>query len=111
MSEVDSLRAQLRERGYLTHGIERWFALDPWSSRAFWVELLAVALKAATLIAAFAALPMTTVMLFRNFPLNAYETLALYLTYAAAWLLVAFLFVILAALILKLRPALPIDTP
>lgn len=111
VSEVDSLRQQLRERGYLTHGIERWFALDPWSSRAFWVELLAVALKAATLIAAFAALPMTAVMLFRNFPLNAYETLALYLTYAAAWLVVSFLFVVVAALIQKLRPAMPIDTP
>src|SRR5688500_20262523 len=109
MSEVDSLRRQLCERGYLTHGIERWFALDPWSSRAVWVELLAAALKGATLIAAFAALPMTAVMLFRNFPLHAYETFALYLTYAAAWLLVAFLFAILAALILKLRPALPID--
>lgn len=111
MSEVDSLRRQLRDRGYLTHGIERWFALDPWSSRAFWVELAAVALKAATLIAVFAALPMTAVMLFRNFPLNAWETLALYLTYAAAWLVLAFLFVVAAALILKVRPALPIDTP
>jgi hypothetical protein len=111
VSEVDSLRRQLRERGYLTHGIERWFALDPWSSRAFWMELAAVALKAATLIAAFAALPMTAVMLFRNFPLNAYETLALYLTYAAASFVAAFLFVVIAALILKLRPAMPIDTP
>jgi hypothetical protein len=108
---VDDLRAQLRDRGYLTHGIERWFALDPWSSRTFWVELMLVALKAATLIAAFAALPMTAVMLFRNFPLNAYETLALYVTYAAAWLVVAFALVVLAALVLKLRPALPIDTP
>jgi hypothetical protein len=108
---VDQLRDQLRQRGYLTHGIERWFALDPWRSRTFWAELLAVALKAATLIAAFAALPMTAVMLFRNFPLSAYETLALYVTYAAAWLVVAFLFVVVAALVLKLRPALPIDTP
>jgi hypothetical protein len=108
---VDDLRAQLRERGYLSHGIERWFALDPWSSRTFWVELLLVALKAATLIAAFAALPMTAVMLFRNFPLNAYETLALFVTYAAAWLVVAFAVVVLVALVLKLRPALPIDTP
>lgn len=111
VSEVDSLRAQLRDRGYLTHGIERWFALDPWSSRAFWVELAAVALKAGALIAVFAALPMTAVMLYRNFPLGAWETLALYLTYAAAWLVVAFVFIVAAALILKLRPAMPIDTP
>ncbi|HEX6641538.1 MAG TPA: alkaline phosphatase family protein [Thermoanaerobaculia bacterium] len=111
MSEIDSLRAQLRERGYLTHGIERWFALDPWSSRAFWLELLTLALKAATLIAAFGALPMAAVMAFRNHPLLAFETLALFLSYAAVWLFVAFGFVVVVALILKLRPALPLDTP
>ena len=111
MSDVDSLRAQLRERGYLTHGIERWFALDPWSSRAFWLELILVALKAATLIAAFGALPLTAIMAFRNHPLHAFETLGLFVTYAAAWLGIAFAFVVAVALILKLRPALPIDTP
>jgi hypothetical protein len=111
VSDVDSLRAQLKDRGYLSHGIERWFALDPWSSRAFWVELALVALKAAVLIAAFGALPLTAVMLFRNSPLGALETLGLYLSYATAWLVVAFLLVVLAALILKVRPALPIDTP
>ncbi len=111
VSDVDSLRAQLRERGYLTHGIERWFALDPWSSRAFWLELIMVALKAATLIAAFGALPMTAVMAFRNHPLHAFETLGLFLSYAAAWLVAAFAFVVAVALILKVRPALPIDTP
>ena len=111
MSDVDALRAQLRDRGYLTHGIERWFALDPWSSRAFWVELVTVALKAAILIAAFAALPMTAVMLFRNQPLSALETLGLYLSYAAVWVAIAFAFVVVVALILKVRPALPIDTP
>jgi len=93
------------------HGIERWFALDPWSSRAFWLELILVALKAATLIGAFGALPMTAVMLFRNSPLTAFETLGLFLTYAVTWLLMAFVLVILIALILKVRPALPIDTP
>ncbi len=111
MSEVDDLRAQLRARGYLSHGIERWFALDPWSSRAFWVELAAVALKAATLIAAFGALPMTAVMLFRNHPLSALEILGLFLSYGLAWLVGTFLLVVVIALILKLRPALPIDTP
>lgn len=111
MSDVDSLRQQLRERGYLTHGIERWFALDPWSSRAFWVELALVALKAAVLIAAFGALPLTAIMLFRDAPLGAFETLGLFVAYAAAWLVLAFAFVIAIALILKVRPALPIDTP
>ncbi len=111
MSDVDSLRAQLRERGYLTHGIERWFALDPWSSRAFWLELITVALKAATLIAAFGALPLAAVMAFRNHPLHASETLGLFLSYAVTWLVAAFAFVVVVALILKVRPALPIDTP
>jgi hypothetical protein len=111
VSDVDSLRAQLRERGYLTHGIERWFALDPWSSRAFWLELITLALKAATLIAAFGALPLAAIMAFRNEPLHAFETLGLFLSYAAAWLVIAFAFVVAVALILKLRPALPIDTP
>ncbi len=111
VSNVDELRAQLRERGYLTHGIERWFALDPWSSRTFWVELAIVALKAAVLIAAFGALPMAAVMVSRNYPLHAFETLGLFVSYAAVWLVLAFAAVVVVALILKLRPALPIDTP
>lgn len=108
---VDDLRQQLRDRGYLSHGIERWFALDPWSSRAFWWELAIVALKAATLIAAFAALPFAAVMVFRNYPLHALETFGLFVTYGAAWFVIAFAFVVLVALILKVRPSLPIDTP
>ncbi|HYO79526.1 MAG TPA: hypothetical protein VE010_23880, partial [Thermoanaerobaculia bacterium] len=111
MPDVDALRAQLRERGYLTHGIERWFALDPWSSRAFWLELLTVALKAAVVIAVFGALPFSAVMVLRNYPLHAFETLGLFLTYAAAWLCASFALVVLIALILKLRPALPIEGP
>jgi hypothetical protein len=109
--DVEKLRSQLRERGYLTHGMERWFALDPWSSRAFWLELTLVALKAATLVAAFGALPPAAVMAFRNHPLQAFETLGLFLSYCAVWLLAAFVFVVAVALILKLRPAIPIDTP
>src|SRR5215212_3571721 len=54
---------------------------------------------------------MTAIMLFRNAPLGAMETLGLFVSYAAAWLVAAFAFVIAVALILKLRPALPIDTP
>ena len=111
MSEVDALRTQLRDRGYLTHGIERWFALDPFRSRAFWLELVTVALKAATLIAAFGALPFVAVMTLRNPALHALETLGLFATYGATWLAVAFAFVIAIALVLKIRPALAIDTP
>jgi hypothetical protein len=108
---VDDLRQQLRDRGYLTHGIERWFALDPWSSRTFWGELAIVALTAALLIALFAALPMTAVMVARNHPLSAVEILSLFASYAVVWMLFAFGFFVLVALILKVRPALPIDTP
>src|SRR5438128_9777233 len=98
---VEDLRNQLRDRGYLTHGIERWFALDPWSSRAFWLELVTVALKGGTLIALFAALPLTAVMLFRNHPLGASETLLMTLLYGAAALAVAFVFLIVMAMVLR----------
>jgi hypothetical protein len=108
---VDELRAQLRERGYLSHGIERWFALDPWSSRAFWAELATVALKAATLLALFGALPMVAVMLFRNHPLSALETLELTVLYFAGRLIGVFLFMVVLAWILKVRPEVVIDTP
>jgi hypothetical protein len=108
---VDELRRQLLERGYLSHGIERWFALDPWSSHAFWVELVTVALKAAALIALFAALPLVAVMLFRNHPLSAYETMVMTLVYGAAALVAGFAFIVAIALALKLRPEVVVDTP
>ncbi len=108
---VDDLRQQLRERGYLTHGIERWFALDPWSSRAFWVELAIVAAKAAVLIAAFGLVPPVAIMLARNHPLSAVETLELAVLYAAAGFVAGFVLIIIIALLMKLRPALAIDTP
>jgi hypothetical protein len=108
---VDELRNQLRERGYLSHGIERWFALDPWSSRAFWLELATVALKAAALVALFAAIPFVAITLFRNRPLSALETLELALLYGGTALVVAFALVVAVALILKLRPELAVDTP
>ena len=109
--EVDDLRAQLRERGYLSHGIERWFALDPWRSRAFWVELVSVAGKGAALIGLFAVVPLVAVMLFRNHPLSAFETLLMSLLYGVTAVLVSFLFLIGVALLLRLRPTLAVDTP
>jgi len=108
---VEQLRSQLRDRGYLTHGIERWFALDPWSSRAFWIELAVVAAKAAALMAVFAALPPVAVMLVRNHPLSASETLLMTLLYGATAFVVSLVFIILVALVMKLRPELAIDTP
>jgi hypothetical protein len=108
---VDQLRSQLRDRGYLTHGIERWFALDPLVSRTFWVELTIVAAKAAALIAAFGILPLVAIMVLRNHPLSATETLLIAALYALAWAVGAFAFIVAVALLLKLRPELAVDTP
>ncbi len=110
MPNVESLREQLRQRGYLSHGIERWFALDPWSSRTFWAELATVAAKAAVLIALFAALPCVAIMTVRNHPLSAVETLQMFVVYAAGWFAIAFVLVLAVALLMKIRPELPIET-
>jgi hypothetical protein len=108
---VDDLRDQLRERGYLSHGIERWFALDPWSSRTFWVELVIVAAKAAVIIGAFALLPLVAVMLFRNFPLTATEILMLTVLYGASAFVCGFTLLAAIALTIKSRSSVVIDTP
>jgi hypothetical protein len=112
---VDDLRRDLRERGYLSHSIERWFAQDPFtagrSSRAFWRELFTAAGKASLLIAAFAILPLTGIMLFRNHPLSAGETLLMSLLYGVTGFAISFLLLVGIALILKLRPTIVIDTP
>ncbi|HSP17009.1 MAG TPA: hypothetical protein VLV78_19845 [Thermoanaerobaculia bacterium] len=110
MTNVEGLREQLRQRGYLSHGIERWFALDPWSSRTFWAELATVAAKAALLMAVFAALPCVAIMIVRNHPVSAVETLEMFVIYAAAWFVIAFALVVAVALLMKIRPELPIDT-
>ena len=108
---VDDLRQQLRDRGYLSHGIERWFALDPWSSRTFWIELIIVTAKAALLIAAFAMPALVAIMLFRNHPLSATETLLMAIAYAGSAFVLTFVMILVVALILKLRPSLALDTP
>lgn len=110
MTDVETLRSQLRDRGYLSHGIERWFALDPWSSRAFWAELATVAAKAAVLIALFGSLPGVAIMIARNHGLSAIETLELFAIYSAAWFVIGFAIVLVVALLLKIRPELTIDT-
>ena len=112
---VDNLRRDLRERGYLSHAIERWFAHDPFtagrSSRAFWLELITVVSKASLIIALFAILPLTSIMLFRNHPLSAGETMLMSLLYGVTGFAISFLFLIAVALILKLGPTIVIDTP
>src|SRR5260370_41563242 len=108
---VDDLRAQLRDRGYLLHGIERWFALDPWRSRAFWVELTIVSAKAAVLIAAFAMLPLVAIMLFRNHPLSAWKTLLMAIVYGGAAVGQALSGFIFVRLVLARRPPRASGTP
>lgn len=108
---LDDLRTQLRELGYLTHGLERWFALDPWSSRTFWQELFLVAAKAAALIAPFGVLPMLAVMLLRNDRVAALDTAILAASYLAIAAASIFVLVVLTGLVLKFRPAAGIDQP
>ncbi|MEA2164370.1 MAG: hypothetical protein QOK37_2497 [Thermoanaerobaculia bacterium] len=108
---VDDLRRELRERGYLSHAIERWFAHDPWSSRTFWRELITVAAKASLLVALFAIVPLVAVMVFRNHPLSAGETLLLSFLYGVTGFAISILILVAVALALKLRPAMVIDTP
>jgi hypothetical protein len=111
MDSIDDLRSRLKELGYLTHGVERWFALDPLSSRTFWQELILVAAKAGLVVAPFAALPMIAAMIVRNRPVP----LALSVLLAAGYLLFTFLLVgalvTVTALALKARAAATVDHP
>jgi hypothetical protein len=113
MSErsVDELRAELRSLGYLSHGLERWFAHDPWKSRTFWTELILISLKAALVIALFGAAAMTAVMVFRNgaLPLSEITLLAvLYFSFSFACALIVHMVV---ALLLKIRPVAAVENP
>jgi hypothetical protein len=101
MSEpnVDQLRDQLRSLGYLTHGIERWFELDPWRSRTFWRQLLAVGSKAATAASLSILLPLLAIMALRNRPIGVEPLALLAVVYeAGAWVASFALFLFLALL-------------
>ncbi|MGA7615125.1 MAG: hypothetical protein WBX15_08080 [Thermoanaerobaculia bacterium] len=107
---IDQLRRQLRELGYLTRGLERWFALDPWRSRTFWTELTLLGFKASVLVGAFAMFPMLGVMLMRNhLPLREAAILG------AGYFLIdsasIFALILLTALTLKLRPSITVESP
>lgn len=108
---VDQLRQQLRDLGYLTHGIERWFALDPWSSRTFWAELLAVSAKASLLSSLFAMLPLLAITILRNSPLALADALLVGGVQAAGAFASLLLLIVLVALALRRNPALAIDSP
>lgn len=109
--DVGRLRQQLKNLGYLSHGIERWFALDPWSSRTFWAELLWITMKAAAIAAPFAALPFIVVMFFRNGPLPFYDTFLLALIYLLATFAFIGMVVLGTAALLKVRAIAVIERP
>jgi hypothetical protein len=111
MSSVDELRAELKRLGYLTQGIERWFALDPLSSRTFWSELLLLAAKSAALLCVFIAAPYLAVMLLRNDPAGVAEGAVLAAIYIASSFAVVFLALLVSALLFKLRPQLGVRSP
>jgi hypothetical protein len=107
---VDQLRAELRNLGYLSRGIERWFALDPRRSRTFWLQLFTVAAKAALLIAPFVAAPLTFFLASRNH-LTAGEIVLSGVLYGITAFLSTFLLVVLVAMALRLRAEAAIENP
>jgi len=110
-ASVDALRDQLRSLGYLSHGIERWFALDPWRSRTFWAELLVIAAKVGAALSVVLSIPLVSVMLIRNQPLAGSDVVILTLGYVLFCFVSIFIVVILTALFLRIRPEAPIQHP
>jgi hypothetical protein len=108
---IDELRTELKNLGYLSHGLERWFAQDPWRSRTFWTELLLISAKAALVIALFGTAALTAVMIFRNgaiLPLEITFLAALYFIFCFTCVL---LLHVALALLLKIRPVLGVENP
>lgn len=108
---VEQLRDQLKKLGYLSHGIERWFALDPWRSRTFWSELLVIASKVGAAMSLALTIPILSVMLLRNRPMEGVDLVALGLSYMAFSFAAVFVIVLLAALFMRVRPRTPIEHP
>jgi hypothetical protein len=107
---LDELREQLRARGYLSHGIDRWFGLDP-RSKSFWSELLRLALRTAVLLAPLFAAPMLAVMLWKNRPVAPADLGGMLLLYLAGTFTAALALIILAVLLLKIRVEVGVRRP
>src|ERR1051326_8093988 len=69
------------------------------------------AASAGLLVALFPVLPLVALMLVRNHPLTAWETLALALMYGVTAFAVSTTLLIAIALVLRLRPQIVVDTP
>lgn len=108
---VDDLRRQLRDLGYLSTGIERWFAADPWRSRSFWSGLLATSAKAATAVSPFGVAPLIAVMLYRNRGVDAIAVTLLALLYLAAAFMLIGTLVAATGLMLRSRSSAAIENP
>lgn len=108
---VEDLRNELRNLGYLSHGLERWFARDPWKSGTFWTELLRVSSKASLVIALFATAATSATMILRNGGLPLLETTGIAAIYLATSFFGAMFVHILVALALKWNPTFGIENP
>jgi hypothetical protein len=108
---VDDLRQQLRNLGYLSRGVERWFEADPFRSRTFWSELALIAAKVAAILAVLLAAPLTAVTLHRNANSDALSAGILAVLYIAVAFVVLFVATATAALLLRLRPAAAVENP
>ncbi len=108
---VDDLRTELKRLGYLSHGLERWFARDPWRSGTFWAELLMVASKASLVIGFFAAAAGTSVMISRNAGLPPLESITIFGLYFSAAFLLGLALHFVVAFGLKAKPGFGIENP
>ena len=108
---VEELRSELRNLGYLSHGLERWFARDPWKSGTFWTELLLVSSKASIVIALFATVTTIAIMVVKNDGLPLVETMTIASIYLATAFIAAMVIHLVVALVLKSNPAFGIEKP
>ena len=108
---VDDLRTELKSLGYLSHGLERWFARDPWKSGTFWTELAIVSSKASLVIALFATAAAMTVMIARNGGLPLLESAIISAIYLASAFIGSIVVHVLVALALKWNPEFGIENP
>lgn len=107
---TNDLRRELRELGYLSHGLERWFSHDPWSSRTFWSELLALAAKVGTVTAVTCAALTTTLLAIQN-PLSGGQLLSASVLYLLFFFALSTLSFVTLGLMLRVRYQTFVETP
>lgn len=110
-TSVEQLREQLRELGYLSHGIDRWFEKDPWRSATFWSELLIVSVKNALLLFPFLAAPLTALLSYRNRPMPLADGSVAFALYGLAGFVLIALVTLVVAPLLRLRASTLIERP